>query len=136
MTELRPIVAVGGIVIDEAGRVLLIRRGKEPGFGQWTVPAGKVQFGETLVAALAREVFEETGLRVRVGPLVWTGEVLDAERGIHFVVLDYRCEPLGGTLRAASDASQVRWVAADEIGTTSMYGRTAEAIAAARAVTL
>lgn len=128
MNELRPIVAVGGVVIADDRRILLIRRGKEPGFGQWSVPAGKVKFGERRVDAVAREVFEETGLEVEVGELVWDGEIIDADRGVHFVVSDYRCSPVGGTLRAASDASQARWVTRDEARSMALVGATAVAL--------
>ena len=65
-----PVVAVAAVVFDAAGRVLLIERGRPPGVGQWTVPGGKLHHGEALAAAVAREVREETGVEVEVGPLV------------------------------------------------------------------
>lgn len=86
-----PVVAVAAIVFDAAGRVLLIERGRPPGIGQWTVPGGKVQHGEALAVAVAREVREETGLEVTVGALVEVVErVVPAEAGAyHYVILDY-----------------------------------------------
>jgi len=72
----RPIVAVGAVIVDD-GRVLLVKRGQEPLKGQWSLPGGAVEIGETLQAALAREVREETCLEVDVGPVV---EVLDSIR--------------------------------------------------------
>ncbi len=109
----RPVVAVGGVLID-GDRVLLVRRGQAPLKGEWSLPGGGVEVGETLAAAVAREVLEETGLTVDVGPIV---EVLDrigydAGRRVeyHYVIVDYLCRPTGGTLACASDAADVAWV--------------------------
>lgn len=95
---------MGGIVLDAAGRLLLVRRANEPGRGLWSVPGGRVEPGETDRDALVRELAEETGLLVRPGALV--GRV---ERG-PYVIADYRCEPAGGALRPGDDAADVRWV--------------------------
>ena len=109
----RPVVGVGAIVID-GGRVLLVRRAHEPLKGEWSVPGGAVEIGETLEAAVAREVQEETGLRVDVGPIV---DVLDRIRfdpdgrtRYHYVLVDFVCRPNSGTLACASDAEEVTWV--------------------------
>jgi mutator protein MutT len=115
----RPIVGVGAVIVD-AGRVLLVRRGQEPLKGQWSLPGGAVEVGETLAAALAREVREETGLDVRVGPVV---EVLDrihrdADGRIeyHYVLIDYLCWPLGTVApAAATDADDACWIDADDL---------------------
>jgi len=108
----RPIVAVGAVILDGES-VLLIQRGHEPLKGEWSLPGGTVEVGETLAEALVREVLEETGLQVVVGPLV---EVLDrVHRGqdgrveYHFVLLDYRCRVVSGTLAHGSDACDARW---------------------------
>lgn len=94
---------VGGIVHDAAGRLLLIRRANEPGRGLWSVPGGRVEPGENDASALVREMLEETGLRVRPGRLV--GRV---HRG-HFLISDYACAVLDGTLQAGDDALEARW---------------------------
>jgi mutator protein MutT len=107
-----PLVGVGAVVVDQ-GRVLLVRRGTEPMKGQWTLPGGLVELGEPLVAAVVREVREETGLTVEPLELI---ELLDrihrqGERvRYHYVIADYLCRVAGGALRAASDADAVRWV--------------------------
>jgi 8-oxo-dGTP diphosphatase len=95
---------VGGLVYDEAGRLLLIRRANEPGRGLWSVPGGRVEQGEDDAAALIREMREETGLDVVPGPLV--GNV---QRG-PYAVADYRCTVLSGVLSAGDDALDARFV--------------------------
>ena len=109
----RPVIGVGAVVLD-GDRVLLIKRGHAPLKGQWSLPGGSVEVGETLEQAIAREVLEETGLTVDVGPMV---EVLDRiSRDIdgrvdhHFVLVDFVCRPSGGVLRSASDAEDAAWV--------------------------
>lgn len=111
----RPSVAVGAIVFDDAGRVLLIERARPPGDGLWTVPGGKVEPAETLAQAVAREVREETGLVVEVGPLACVVERIDDD--FHYVILDYLARVLGGELGAASDVRAARFVDASELAT-------------------
>jgi ADP-ribose pyrophosphatase YjhB (NUDIX family) len=104
--------AVGAIIFDDDGRVLLVRRGKPPAKDLWSVPGGKVEAGETLAAACAREVREETGLDVDVG-----AEVVVVERsgeGYHYVIHDFLARVRGGTLAAGDDSAEARWVTLDE----------------------
>ena len=107
-----PLVGVGAVVVDR-GRVLLIRRGTEPLKGQWSLPGGMLELGESLVAGVVRVVREETGLAVEVVELV---ELLDRIHRdedrvrYHYVIADYLCRVTGGALEAASDADAVRWV--------------------------
>ena len=108
---LAPLVGVGAVVVEE-GRVLLVRRGREPLKGQWSLPGGMLELGESLTAGVAREVLEETGLTVEPVELI---ELLDRihhqqERvRFHYVIADYLCRVTGGTLQAGSDADDVRW---------------------------
>jgi len=109
----RPIVAVGAVILD-GDRVLLVQRAREPLRGAWSLPGGAVEVGETLDAALAREVLEETGLSVEVGPIV---DVLDRVEfdadgrvDYHYVIVDYVCRPFAGVVDHGSDAQAVRWV--------------------------
>jgi 8-oxo-dGTP diphosphatase len=114
----RPYVGVGGVVLI-GGRVVLIRRGKEPLRGRWVIPGGTVELGETLQEALVREMREETGLVVRPREIVLVFDRIQRE-GLeveyHYVIIDYACDYVSGELRAGSDADEVALVAPDEIG--------------------
>ena len=109
----RPVVGVGAVILVEGG-VVLIKRRYEPLAGQWSLPGGGVEVGETLEAAVAREVVEETGLLVEVGPVVDVFDriLLDDAGKVryHFVLVDYLCRPIGGELAPRSDADEVRVV--------------------------
>jgi len=105
---------VGAVITDEHGRLLLIKRGHEPGTGLWSLPGGRIEPGETDAEALVREMREETGLAVEPGQLVGTvrrpaqdGDVLD--------IRDYAATVTGGTLHAGDDAAEARWVAPGEL---------------------
>jgi 8-oxo-dGTP diphosphatase len=115
----KPVVGVGGVVIEN-DRALLIRRGTEPLLGQWSIPGGTLELGESLQAGVARELLEETGLEVRVIDLI---EVFDrifpaSESGkrsvsrprYHYVIVDYLCERISGEPRAGSDVTDVVYV--------------------------
>ena len=112
-----PVVAVGAIVFDAEGRVLLIERGTPPGVGLWTLPGGKLEGAETLAQGVAREVREETGLVVEIGPLACVVERMSDDH--HFVILDYLARVIGGSLAAgpSDDARAARFVTADELAT-------------------
>jgi mutator protein MutT len=105
-----PLIGVG-VVIIEKGRLLLIKRGNEPGKGLWAVPGGKVRIGETLEAAARREASEETGLDVDVGEVAWVGEHITDTR--HIVLIDFYATATGGSLAASDDAAEAEWVELD-----------------------
>lgn len=109
-----PAVAVGAVVIDE-GRLLLVRRGRAPARGYWSVPGGKVEPGETLAEAVEREVREETALEVVCGPFV--GWVERRGPGYHYVIMDFRADldGPGADPVAGDDADRVDWIALDEL---------------------
>ena len=104
----------GAIVHDEAGRLLLIRRGREPGRGLWSLPGGRCEPGEDAAAAAVRETYEETGLEVAAGRLVGRVE-RSGPGGVTYVIDDLACTVTGGTLRAGDDAAETRWVGPAEL---------------------
>jgi len=114
----RPVVGVGGVVVS-GGRVLLVRRGAPPLAGQWSIPGGMLESGETLLEGVRRELAEETGVEVRVLELVEVFERIDLDgtgkTRYHYVVLDYLCEAIRGEVRAGSDVTDAAWVAASEL---------------------
>ena len=112
-----PTVGVGGLVVHQ-GRVLLIRRGTPPLQGRWVVPGGRVELGETLEAAVVREVLEETGITVRpLEPMIVFDRIEHSEGAVayHYVIVDYRCAYVSGELRAGTDAQEAAWVAEEDL---------------------
>ena len=109
---------VGGVVLID-GRVVLIRRGKEPLRGRWVIPGGTVELGETLQEALVREMQEETGIVVRPRDVVLVFDRIQREGAsveYHYVIIDYVCDYVSGDLRAGSDAEEVALVAPEDLG--------------------
>jgi len=130
VSPILPVVGVGGVVV-RAGRVLLIRRGKEPLYGRWVVPGGTVELGETLEEALVREMEEETGLRVEPLEVLTVFDRIqrDGERvAYHYVIVDYLCRWLEGEARAASDALEVAWASPGELAAYDLPPKALEVV--------
>jgi 8-oxo-dGTP diphosphatase len=108
------VACAGAIVVDGDGRLLLIRRGQEPGRGLWSLPGGRCEPGEDAAAAAVRETYEETGLEVAAGRLVGRVE-RPGPGGVTYVIDDLACTVTGGTLRAGDDAAETRWVGPAEL---------------------
>ncbi len=126
--DARLVACVGAVVHDGAGRLLVVRRGRPPGQGLWSVPGGRVEPGETEHEAVAREVCEETGLQVRVGRLA--GRVRRAGlAGVVYDIADHVCEVVGGTLRAGDDAAEVRWASNADLHTLPLTEGLLDALA-------
>jgi 8-oxo-dGTP diphosphatase len=118
---------VGAVIMDDKGRLLLIKRGHEPGAGLWSLPGGRIEPGETDAEALAREMREETGLEVEVGGLIGAvrrpaldGDVLD--------IRDYAASVIGGTLTPGDDAADARWVDVTELNSLAITDGLVEAL--------
>jgi 8-oxo-dGTP diphosphatase len=113
-----PLMGVGALIVDE-GRIVLVRRAKPPAEGEWSIPGGLVHLGETLNEAVAREAHEETGLEVQPETLVELLErIFPDEQGrirYHYVLADFCCRVMGGTLLAGSDAAEARWVYREDL---------------------
>ena len=118
-------VGVGGVIIHE-GRALLIRRGSEPLRGEWSIPGGTLELGETLAEGVARELREETGVEVRVLGQIEVFERIFTEKSdgktkkkkrprYHFVIVDYLCERISGKARAGSDVTDVTYAREEEL---------------------
>lgn len=115
-----PIPGVGAVVVDQ-GRVLLVKRGREPSKGKWSLPGGMLELGESLTEGVRREVEEETGLQVEPVELIELIDRIVRETGsgtervrYHYVIADYLCRVVRGNLQASSDAAEVRWVEREE----------------------
>ena len=119
---------VGAVIKDAAGRLLLIRRGHEPGAGLWTLPGGRIEPSETDQQAVAREILEETGLRVTCGRLVGEAELPGLD-GTVIDVRDYLAVIVGGDLAAGDDAADACWVTAAELARLPLTHGLAEFLA-------
>lgn len=127
----QPLVGVGAIVIED-GRVLLIKRGKAPLLGEWSIPGGMLEVGETLRYAAERETLEETGLVVRAIELLGVFERVvpdDQKRTIyHYVLIDFLCQKISGEAQASGDAADACWFTLNEVEQLPLPADTADVI--------
>lgn len=119
VTTRHPLCAVGAIVLAK-GEILLVRRDREPSKGQWSLPGGRVEWGESLTEACAREVREETAVEIEVEGLAGIAErIIPSDDGrveFHYVILDYWAAPRTRDITPADDVSEARWVGVEELG--------------------
>jgi ADP-ribose pyrophosphatase YjhB (NUDIX family) len=126
-----PLVGVGA-VIAERDRVVLVKRGRAPLLGEWSIPGGLLEVGETLRQGAEREALEETGLIVRATELLGVFErmVPDDEKRMryHYILIDFLCERISSEIKAAGDAAEAQWFLKDELSSVSLPRDTAEVI--------
>jgi 8-oxo-dGTP diphosphatase len=123
-----PIAGVGAVITNSAGHVALVRRGNAPREGQWSIPGGRIEWGETIEEALLREIMEETGLTVKVERLIDVVDfiVRDAAGAVtgHYVLMDFKAAQVSGELRAGSDAAEACWANPDLLEQYALWDET------------
>jgi len=130
----RPIFGVGAIIF-EGEKVLLIKRGSPPLEGYWSLPGGAQETGETVEAAVKREILEETGLQIKIINFATMVDIIDLDEAgkarHHYSVADYVCRVTGGELQAGGDAAKVAWVPMADLDTLNLTPKAREVIEAA-----
>jgi len=115
-----------GALIFRDGKLLLVKRGAQPGFGKWSVPGGLVELGESVQDAMVREVKEEVGFDVEVVKLTDVADTITLDRNgrvqYHFVVVNFLARIVGGELKTATDIMEARWVPVDEVDKVNLTG--------------
>jgi 8-oxo-dGTP diphosphatase len=131
-----PIVGVGAVIWNDRDEIVLIRRGQEPRRSEWSIPGGKLEWGELVRDGILREVQEETGLVVEILGLI---DVVDSVRGDssgavlhHYVLIDFSVRHLSGELAAGSDAAEARWVPVTALAEYSLWTETRRIIETAQ----
>jgi ADP-ribose pyrophosphatase YjhB (NUDIX family) len=114
----RPLVGVGAVIVQDH-RAVIVQRSTEPLKGQWSIPGGALEIGETLRQCAAREALEETGLQVEAVDVLDVFDSIyadpDGRARYHYVLIDFFCRITGGELRAGGDAAQARWITREEL---------------------
>lgn len=128
-----PLVGVGAVIVHDS-RVLLVKRGQAPLQGEWSIPGGRLELGETVREAVCREVLEETGLTVETSQLLGTFDRIvrddDGRIRYHYILIDFLCHVVSGDLRPASDAEDARWFGGEEISRLALRDDTLAVIRA------
>jgi 8-oxo-dGTP diphosphatase len=127
----RPFIGVGALIIEDS-RVLLVKRGHAPRAGEWSIPGGVLELGETVRECVVREALEETGLTVEALELLGVFDRivrdLDERTLYHYVLIDFFCRPIAGEARSGGDADEVRWFTRNEVSNLPLAEDTAEVI--------
>jgi 8-oxo-dGTP diphosphatase len=127
----QPRVAVGAVVIHN-DCILLVKRGKEPAQGEWAIPGGSVELGETLQAAAEREIYEETGITIQARQVIYTFDsiVREGDRTrFHYVILDFEASYVAGEPRAGDDVLEAGWFEPGQLETLGVNSRTLHLLA-------
>ena len=132
MNEPRPLIGIGTVVLRASAGgldVLLVQRGRAPRVGEWSIPGGRQEWGETVRAAAAREVLEETGIEVEILGLIDVVDSLTPQPGStdlshHYTLIDFAARPVGGVLQAGDDAVQARWVPLAQLADYHLWDET------------
>ena len=126
-----PVVGVG-VVVWRGDKVLMIKRGKPPRLGQWSLPGGAQKLGETLAGTARREVREETGIEIELGDIIATLDLIDrdddARVRYHYTLVDFMAEGRQSDLRPGDDAADARWFSRDEIEQLDLWSETVRVI--------
>ncbi|HKW17106.1 MAG TPA: NUDIX hydrolase [Terriglobales bacterium] len=127
----QPLIGVGAVIVEH-GRVLLIKRGKAPLLGEWSIPGGMLELGETLRQGAEREALEETGLNIRATEMLGVFERIvpgqEKRTLYHYVLIDFLCERVSGDASASGDAEDARWFTPEEVATLPLIADTAEVV--------
>lgn len=137
MAKKGPLIGVGAVVFNDRHEILLIKRGKAPNYGQWMVPGGTLEWGESLEECAVREVREETGVEIEIETFVEIIEAIHRGRGadFHFVIMDFAARAVSGKPSASSDALEAVWAGLDALAPYRLSKELLAVIDKARRVT-